>query len=120
VYVKAAGKAIPRVLSVGNHFQGQVDCEVQVEMGTVCAIDDIEVLPSEAGGKGEGDGDEDISMMHVGQDGQGGEQKENGEVEKTAGKMTKKGRNVIPEEDVPETRIRTLSAVTVSIWLKSD
>ncbi|PSN70430.1 hypothetical protein BS50DRAFT_312430 [Corynespora cassiicola Philippines] len=70
VYVKATGRAIPRALEVGNWFQGEDDCRVRVEMGSVRAVDDVEV---EEGGN---------------------------------------------EEDVPETRIRTLSCVTVAIGLK--
>jgi hypothetical protein len=38
-----------------------------------------------------------------------------GKVEK---ETRKKGDKIPEEEDIPETRIRTLSAVTVSIWLK--
>lgn len=78
VYLKATGRAIPRALELGNKFQGEEDCVVRVEMGSVRAIDDVEVVDDE-----------------------GAEEAGNDE-----------------EEDVPETRIRTLSTVTVCIGLK--
>lgn len=77
VYLKATGRAIPRALEIGVHFQGEEDCGVRVEMGSVSAIDDIEVKEP-------------------------GEEKQDGD----------------DEEELPETRIRTLSSVTVSIVLK--
>jgi ribonuclease P/MRP protein subunit POP7 len=77
VYLKATGRAIPRALELGVGFQGEADCVVRVEMGSVKAIDDIEVR----------DTGEDVGA-------------EEGGVE------------------VPETRIRTVSSVTVSIGLK--
>ena len=83
VYLKAAGRAIPRALELGVQFRGE--CVVKVEMGSVRVIDDIEVK-SKIGGMGGG----------------GEDAEENGE----------------DEEDVPETRIRTLSSVTVSIRAK--
>ncbi len=70
VFLKATGRAIPRALSLGVHFQMEESCAVKVEMGNVRAIDDVEVPDGE-------DGDE-----------------------------------------VPETRLRTLSTVTVSIERK--
>lgn len=76
VYLKATGRAIPRALELGVKFQGEEDCRVMVEMGSVKAIDDVEVR-------------------------EGGEE----------------GANV-DEEEFPETRIRTLSTVTVCIGLK--
>ena len=66
VYLKATGRAIARALEIGVRFQGEGGNVVRVEMGSVCAVDDVEV---------------------------------GGEV----------------EEEVPETRMRMLSAVTVSI-----
>ncbi|KAF3040298.1 hypothetical protein E8E12_006665 [Didymella heteroderae] len=78
VYLKATGRAIPRALELGVKFQGDDDCRVRVEMGSVKAIDDVEVRAS-LGEKGEGKEEED--------------------------------------EEVPETRIRTLSTVTVCIGL---
>ena len=77
VYLKATGRAIPRALELGVKFQGEEDCRVRVEMGSVKAIDDVEV--------------------------RGGDEVEGGEEE---------------ADDVPETRIRTLSTVTVCIGLK--
>ncbi|KAF1365780.1 hypothetical protein EJ07DRAFT_150277 [Lizonia empirigonia] len=76
VYLKATGRAIPRALELGVRFQGEEDCRVRVEMGSVKAIDDVEVK-------------------------EGGEEGVNAQ-----------------EEEVPETRIRTLSTVTVCIGLK--
>ncbi len=75
VFIKASGRAIPRALEIGVYFQGEEDCRVRVEMGSVKAIDDIEVQVAEGLSEGEVD------------------------------------------EDVPETRVRTLSTVTVCIGL---
>ncbi|CAO2657519.1 Nn.00g036450.m01.CDS01 [Neocucurbitaria sp. VM-36] len=85
VYLKATGRAIQRALELGVHFQGEEDCWVRVEMGSVSAIDDIEV------------------GRVMGED-MGSKEGVHGEVE--------------GEEDIPETRLRTLSSVTVSIGLK--
>lgn len=74
VYLKATGRAIPRALEIGVYFQGEEDVEVRVEMGSVKAVDDIEVVGGDDGEEGEG--------------------------------------------DVPETRIRNVSSVTVSIGFK--
>ncbi|KAF2632547.1 hypothetical protein BU25DRAFT_470296 [Macroventuria anomochaeta] len=85
VYLKATGRAIPRALELGVKFQGEEDCRVRVEMGSVKAIDDVEIKEDAEGEglvAGEGKGD--------------------------------KGK----EEEIPETRIRTLSTVTVCIGLK--
>jgi ribonuclease P/MRP protein subunit POP7 len=81
VYLKATGRAIPRALEIGVHFQGEQDCTVRVEMGSVCAVDDMEV-----------DGKQGV---------EGEEGGKNGE-----------------EEEIPETRIRSLSSVTISVELK--
>ncbi|KAL6712451.1 hypothetical protein ACN47E_000328 [Coniothyrium glycines] len=86
VYLKATGRAIPRALELGLRFQSEGGWRVGVEMGSVSAIDDIEVR---RGGEGEAEGDK-------------GEGKEEGEGQGG-------------EEEIPEARIRTLSAVTVSI-----
>ncbi|KAH7405946.1 Rpp20 subunit of nuclear RNase MRP and P-domain-containing protein [Phaeosphaeria sp. MPI-PUGE-AT-0046c] len=77
VYLKATGRAIPRALELGVQFQGEESGEyvVKVEMGSVRAVDDVEV----SGAPGE--------------DGDG-------------------------EEDIPETRMRNVSMVTVSIGMK--
>ncbi|KAF1833780.1 hypothetical protein BDW02DRAFT_569643 [Decorospora gaudefroyi] len=82
IYLKATGRAIPRALEIGVFFQGEVDCRVGVEMGSVCAVDDVSVSSPRDGARGE-------------------EEEE-----------------VLGEEDIPETRMRTLSSVTVSIGLK--
>jgi ribonuclease P/MRP protein subunit POP7 len=82
VYLKATGRAIPRALELGVKFQGEEDCRVRVEMGSIKAIDDIELTPSSEE-KGEGEGEQGVEE----------------------------------EEEVPETRIRTLSTVTVCIGL---
>lgn len=79
IYLKATGRAIPRALELGVKFQGEEDCRVRVEMGSIQAIDDVEVKPR-SGGEGEGEDEGN-------------------------------------EEEVPETRIRTLSTVTVCIGL---
>jgi ribonuclease P/MRP protein subunit POP7 len=81
VYLKATGRAIPRALELGVKFQGEDDCRVRVEMGSVKAIDDLEVKSGSESAQAEGE-----------------EPRE--------------------EEEVPETRIRTLSTVTVCIGLK--
>lgn len=51
MYLKATGRAIPRALELGVKFQAEEDCRVRVEMGSVKAIDDVEVV---AGAEGEG------------------------------------------------------------------
>ncbi|KAL1796834.1 hypothetical protein ACET3X_005374 [Alternaria dauci] len=84
IYLKATGRAIPRALELGLHFQSDDDCWVRVELGNVSAIDDIEVESRGATGE-----------------------EASGEPEHEA-----------EADDVPETRIRTLSSVTVSIGLK--
>lgn len=76
VYLKATGRAIPRALELGVKFQGEDGWRVRLEMGSVKAIDDVDMKPSL---DAEGEGNE--------------------------------------EEEVPETRIRTLSTVTVCIGL---
>ena len=79
VFLKATGRAIPRALELGVKFQGEDDYRVEVEMGSVKAIDDLEVKENTEGGL-EGYGE--------------------------------------PNVLVPETRIRTLSTVTVCIGLE--
>lgn len=88
VYLKATGRAIPRALELGAKFQREDDCRVRVEMGNVRAIDDVEVQTQVEGGR------ED----------EGGEKEGEGDGENDG-------------EEVPETRIRTLSTVTVCIGL---
>ncbi|KAF2692046.1 hypothetical protein K458DRAFT_425875 [Lentithecium fluviatile CBS 122367] len=96
VYVKATGRAIERALQVGVHFQGEDDCNVRVEMGSVQAIDDISIKRKRGRGTAE---DVDIDS------------KERNSKKASKGKKWK-------DEDIPETRIRTLSSVTVAIGLK--
>lgn len=109
VYVKATGQAIQRALEIGVYFQGEKDCAVRVEMGSVKAIDDIEVNAAEPGkGKGVVDDDGDVDMTLNNDN--------DNEKEGDRGKG-KKRRRAIAEEDVPETRIRTLSSITVAISL---
>jgi ribonuclease P/MRP protein subunit POP7 len=117
VYVKATGRAIPRALEIGCYFQGQADCRVRVEIGSVCAIDDIEIKPDaekavqkEEQERGEGMDTGDVAMTDADDD--------NGEQRKGEGGRKKRKKQVVAEEDVPETRLRNLSAVTVSICLK--
>lgn len=90
VYLKATGRAIPRALEIGLHFQADEECRVQVEMGSVSAIDDIEVRgrPGESGER-----ESDIESK-------GGQKEEEGD-----------------QEEIPESRIRTLSSLTVSIGM---
>ncbi|KAF2793806.1 hypothetical protein K505DRAFT_375104 [Melanomma pulvis-pyrius CBS 109.77] len=107
VFVKGSGKAIERVLEIGVYFQKERDCRVRVEIASVRAIDDIEL------GKAEGE----VKHSEEGSGGGGGVMEvdvdqENGKKER------KKKRKGMRDEDVPETRIRTLSVVTVAISLK--
>lgn len=80
VYLKATGRAIPRALEIGLYFQAEADCRVRIEMGSVSAVDDVEVsVEGEQQGREEGGGDGD---------------------------------------EIPETRLRMVSSVNVSIGLK--
>lgn len=88
VYVKATGRAIERALKIGVYFQGESDCSVRVEMGSVMAVDDIEVRPDK-GDQGEDDRGNELVAQEQSED-----------------------------EDLPETRIRMVSSVTVAIRLK--
>ncbi|KAF9735519.1 hypothetical protein PMIN03_006840 [Paraphaeosphaeria minitans] len=83
VYVKATGRAIERALRIGVHFQGESDCRVTVEMGSVMAVDDIEL-------------------------------RQEGEEEEGKGSRAKDD----VEEEVPETRVRMVSSVTVAVGLR--
>ncbi|KAF1913707.1 Rpp20 subunit of nuclear RNase MRP and P-domain-containing protein [Ampelomyces quisqualis] len=71
VFLKASGRAIPRALEVGVEMQAE-GCGVRVEMGSVRAVDDVEIVAGVEAG----------------------------------------------DEDIPETRLRNVSCVTVSIWAK--
>jgi ribonuclease P/MRP protein subunit POP7 len=88
VYLKATGRAIPRVLEIGLHFQTEKDCWVKVEMGSVSAIDDIEV------------------------------KRRTGTAEVGTREAEAEAEEEAEADDVPETRIRTLSSVIVTIGLK--
>lgn len=107
VYVKGSGKAIERALEVGVYFQKAADCRVRVSIGSVRAIDDIEL-----GAKKEEEGtianDESDEKMDL-------DQNEGRKMDIGQEKRRKKG---MRDEDVPETRIRTLSVVTVAISLR--
>lgn len=92
VYVKATGRAIERALQIGVHFQGESDCTVKVEMGSIQAIDDIEIKKK----------DRRALESRVGEDGREAVKKD----------------KAWKDEDIPETRIRTLSSITVIIGLK--
>ena len=100
VFLKATGRAIERVLQVGVHFQGESDCTVRVEMGSVAAVDDLEIKSQR---RDRGIVDEDLAT---------GQGQTSNPIQ--VGSKTK----IEDEEDVPETRIRTLSSVTVAIRLK--
>ncbi|KAF2132070.1 hypothetical protein P153DRAFT_421112 [Dothidotthia symphoricarpi CBS 119687] len=76
VYVKATGRAIPRALEIGGCFLGEEGVRVRVEMGSVRAVDDVDV-----GDVGDGEGEE-------------------------------------VEVDVPETRLRSVSSITISIGME--
>ncbi|KAF2752182.1 hypothetical protein M011DRAFT_523021 [Sporormia fimetaria CBS 119925] len=106
VYVKATGRAISRALEVGCYFQGEVGMKVTVKTGSVRVVDDVEVKE-----EGDAGGGEDTEMVDVEADEEGG----GGE----SGKSKKKRRRgkVLSLDDVPETRIRTVSSVTVEICM---
>lgn len=80
VFVKATGRAIERALRIGVHFQGESDCRVRVETGSVMAVDDIEVRHDE-----DEKGGDDSSKIN---------------------------------KEVPETRFRMVSSVTVAVGLR--
>ncbi|KAF2643205.1 hypothetical protein P280DRAFT_421824 [Massarina eburnea CBS 473.64] len=96
VYLKATGRAIERALQIGMHFQGEDDCRVRVEMGSVRAIDDVEIRRKRGGDAEEGGGTT--------------------ESEEDGSKKSAKKRKW--EDDTPETRVRTLSSITIGISLK--
>lgn len=111
VYVKATGRAIPKALEVGNWFQKEEDCGVRVEIGSTMAIDDIDVEVEE-----EGEGQDAAAEADEEEEGDKGESMDvDGE---EGGEAQKSGKTKAPDEEIPETRIRTLSTVTVAIWLK--
>lgn len=114
VYVKASGRAIPRALEVGNWFQGQADCAVSVQMGSVAAIDDIEVDDVVGSEKGK-EGDEDVDMVDADAT---GEERDADRKRDTSGERSKQRGHDEHVEEIPESRIRTLSTVAVSIRLK--
>ncbi|CAI6335934.1 unnamed protein product [Periconia digitata] len=89
VFLKATGRAIERALQIGVHFQGEDDCRVRIEMGSVKAIDDIQRPRNE---KRTGNDEEE--------------------------QVVEKKKQTVKDEDIPETRIRTLSSVTVIVGLK--
>lgn len=70
-------------MRIGIHFQGESDCKVRVETGSVMAVDDIELRDVEHEGEKTGQAKGDSS-----------------------------------NEDVPETRVRMVSSVTVAVSLK--
>jgi ribonuclease P/MRP protein subunit POP7 len=109
VFVKGSGKAIERALEIGVYFQKEADCRVRISIGSVRAIDDIElVVKEEYEGKAEADdAAESNEAMDV--DPADGRKKDNAKG---------KRRKAMRDEDVPETRIRTLSVVTVAISLR--
>jgi len=86
VYLKATGRAIARALEIGLLFQADEGCKVRVDLGSVKAVDDIELKGTLSTG-------DDVAA----------EPQEQGQTE--------------ADEDIPETRIRTVSSVTVSIGL---
>jgi ribonuclease P/MRP protein subunit POP7 len=109
VFVKGSGKAIERALEIGVYFQKEADCRVRVSIGSVRAIDDIELgVREKEEDKAEADDvGESGEAMDVDR-GNGGK-KDNAKGQR---------RKAMRDEDVPETRIRTLSVVTVAISLR--
>jgi len=87
VYLKATGRAIARALEIGLMFQADEGCRITVDLGSVKAVDDIELKGTLSTG-----GDDDAAELQA-----------QGQTE--------------ADEDIPETRIRTVSSVTVSIGL---
>ncbi len=99
VFLKATGRAIPRALELGVRFQMEGCWRVSVSMGNVKAIDDLDVdvdVCSRAAVDGDGAGDENGGR----QDGKDDARKQDDRED---------------EDELPETRIRTLSTVTVCI-----
>jgi ribonuclease P/MRP protein subunit POP7 len=93
VLLKATGRAIPRALEIALYFQAEPDCRVRIDMGSVTAIDDVQVhVPS---------------MDKTTEEDSGEDEKEKEQEEEDE-----------QEDDVPETRLRMLSSVTVGIGLK--
>ncbi|EUC48044.1 hypothetical protein COCMIDRAFT_88406 [Bipolaris oryzae ATCC 44560] len=68
VYLKATGRAIPRALEIALYFQTEADCRVRIDMGSVSAVDDVEVSVDgeqqqqgrEEGGGGDDNDDDEI------------------------------------------------------------
>lgn len=106
VYVKASGRAISRALEIGLHFQGERDCKVKVQMGSVKAVDDIEVDSAVPGNEIGADAEGDVAMEGDDHGADAGEEQEK-----------KSWKKEMAPEDIPETRLRTLSVVTVAICL---
>ncbi|ORY19707.1 Rpp20 subunit of nuclear RNase MRP and P-domain-containing protein [Clohesyomyces aquaticus] len=127
VYLKATGKAIPTALNIGLFFQNQSDYKIKIEIGEVSAIDDInlrnsqgepvpEDLKEEAAAVAAAEADVDAAQADVSAE-QQTEAKPEPEVKQEKGNRKKNKKRKFAEE-VPETRIRTLSAVTVAISFK--
>ncbi|KAF2476489.1 uncharacterized protein BDR25DRAFT_339484 [Lindgomyces ingoldianus] len=122
VLIKGTGKAIPVALNLGLFFQKQVDCKVQVEAGTVKVIDDIALKNAKQEEQDEDDDedeDEEMSDDEANADTMFADEKKLmlHKQHKIKGKQEKK-RKFDDEAEVPETRIRFLSSVTVAISLK--
>lgn len=100
VVVKATGKAIQKALGVGLWFQGREGYGVLIRTGTVRAIDDVEVAEDEEGG----------GVEEGREGGKGGDQRmRDVQEEEKDGKVA---------EEVPETRIRSLSTIEVAVYRK--
>jgi ribonuclease P/MRP protein subunit POP7 len=131
VFLKAAGKAIKRALELGVHFQKAGDCRVRIELGSVSAIDDIEIKKKQVVDAAEEKDEQRVENDESGHAGAGSPDiidadkgKEDEVTRKTAKEQSRtrkekgKGKEkVVNEDDIPETRIRMLSAVTVTISL---
>lgn len=117
VFVKATGKAIERALEIGLFFQQQADCRVRVTTGSIEVVDDIEVGKARAGKK--------LRRSLAGDEKPEEEEKkaENNEddamdvdVQEDQTLNDGKGKKRV-FQDVPETRIRTVSSIEVAISL---
>lgn len=105
MFLKASGRAIERALQIGVYFQDEDDCKVRIEMGSVQAIDDIQIPRIKKKSDGE---DEEME----------GNEEGNGAPAAGEKEKKKKGAKAWKEEDIPETRMRSLSCVTVVVGLK--
>jgi ribonuclease P/MRP protein subunit POP7 len=120
VFVKATGKAIERALEIGLFFQQQADCKVRVTTGSVEVVDDVEIVRAARAGK-------KLRRSLAGGEKEELEEKEKNVVVDDDDQMDVDGEEKVVVEDgkgrkrafqdVPETRIRTVSSIQVAISL---